>query len=155
MSRRDGAGVAETATVIQPAFRPRSVRSAAGASVAAASRFAMPKAPAEPVEAMALSGLAALFDVKTGERVTTVGDELDTALAADITGLNDATRMGLSAMGLKVSRQLLAGSQSILKCFASPNPSPVFLTSAIIPYKSREDVIKASLHQKFKVSMPN
>ncbi|WP_425088751.1 TIGR01459 family HAD-type hydrolase [Stappia sp.] len=66
MSRRDGAGVAETATAIQPALRPRSVRSAVGASVAPALRPAMAEAPAEPVEAMALSGLGALFDPASG-----------------------------------------------------------------------------------------
>ncbi|MBL6430793.1 MAG: hypothetical protein HPM95_04720 [Alphaproteobacteria bacterium] len=66
VSRRDGAGVAETATAIQPALRPRSVRSAVGASVAPALRPAMAEAPAEPVEAMALSGLGALFDPASG-----------------------------------------------------------------------------------------
>src|SRR5487761_1528410 len=38
-------------------------------------------------------GLAAVYDVKTGERVFTVGDELDTVLAADIN--NDHTLIAL------------------------------------------------------------
>lgn len=66
MSRRDGAGAAETAPAIQPALRPRSVRSAVGAGVAPAPRPAPPEAPAEPVEAVALSGLCALFDPAAG-----------------------------------------------------------------------------------------
>ncbi len=42
-------------------------------------------------------GIAAVYDVKTGERVTTVGEELDVVLAADIN--EDHTRIALGGPG--------------------------------------------------------
>lgn len=42
-------------------------------------------------------GIAALYDVKTGARLTTVGDELDAVLAADIN--QDFTRIALAGPG--------------------------------------------------------